>query len=150
VIALLSDGEGDGEAVAGWRKRAGGEGSVGARRIFEVIEIENKFARFVEAVGGEAGIEEAASTVGGRDAGSVAKDEEKFGDGGIFQDGIDAKRFSLQRKFSGAGHGLIVIGADEGGERDGLWRRVRNPSGSDAIGGVGRKELEPVKSDDAW
>jgi len=91
VITLLADGEGDGEAVAGWGKRAGGEGSVGARWIFEVIEIEDKFARFVEAVGGEAGIEETASAVGGRRAGGVTKDEEKFGDGGIFQNRLEAK-----------------------------------------------------------
>jgi len=41
---------------------------------------------FVEAVSGKAGIEKAAGLVSGGGAGRVAKNEEKFGDRGIFED----------------------------------------------------------------
>ncbi len=138
MVPLLADGEGNGEPVSGWRKRARGEGSVGARRIFEAIEIQDEFAGFVETVGGEAGIEEPAGTVGGRGTGGVAEDEEKFGDGGIFEDGFEAECFPGESEFGGARNGLIVVGADQSGERDSFWRRVGNPFGGDAIGGVRR------------
>src|SRR4029077_4993863 len=63
MIALFADGERNGETVAGRRKRARGKCGVGAGRIFEAIEIENKFAGFFEAVGWETGVEKAASGV---------------------------------------------------------------------------------------
>jgi hypothetical protein len=149
VIPLLADRKGDGEPIAWWRKRARGEGRVGARRIFEAIEIEDQLARFVQAVGGKAGVEEAAGAISGRGAGGVAENEEKLGDDGIFQDGLEAESFSGKNEFGSAGNGLIVIGANERGERDRFWRGVRNPFGGDAIGGVRRIQLESVKSDDA-
>ena len=148
MIALLADGEGDREPVARRRKRACGEWRVSAGRILKVVEIEDKFAGLVEAVGGEAGVKKTASAIGGRGAGGVAKDEEKFGDGGIFQDGLEAEGFSLQRKFSGSGDGLIVTGAHESSEGDCFWRRVGNPLRSDAIGGIGWIQLKSVKSGD--
>jgi hypothetical protein len=49
VVALLADGQGNGKTVAWRRKRASGEWGVGARGIFEAIEVENEFAGFVEA-----------------------------------------------------------------------------------------------------
>ncbi len=148
LVALLADGKGDRKPVARWGKGAGGKGSVGARRIFEAIEIEDEFAGFVEAARGEAGIEEAAGAVGGSGAGCIAEDEEKFGDGGIFENGFETEGFSGEREFGDARNGLIVVGADEGGECDGLVRNVGNPFGGDAIGGVRRVPLEAVEADD--
>ena len=87
-----------------------------------MIEIEDELAEFVEAIGGEAGVEEAAGAVGGRGAGGIAENEEKLGHRGIFKDRLETKRFSLQRKFGCSGNGLIVFGADQRGERDGFWR----------------------------
>src|SRR5205814_602508 len=44
VVALLPDGKRDGKPVARWRERAGRVRSVGARRVFQAIEIEHEFA----------------------------------------------------------------------------------------------------------
>jgi hypothetical protein len=149
VIALLADRKGNKEPVAGWRKRARGKRSVGARRIFETIEIEDEFAGLVEAICGEAGVKETAGAVSGRGAGGVAEDKEKLGDRGIFQDRLEVKCFSGENEFGSARDGLIVARADERGERDGFGRGVGNPFGGDAIGGVRRIQLESVESDDA-
>src|SRR5258708_18577592 len=131
VIALLADGKGDGNAVARRRERAGGKGSVGARRVFEAIEIENQLARFFEAVGGKTGVKKAAGAVRGRGTGDVAKNEEEFGHGGIFEDGLEAECFSGGSEFSGAWDWLIVIGADGCSERGDLGRGIRDPFGGD-------------------
>src|ERR1700687_4722467 len=77
VIALLADGKRNGKPVALRRERAGRVGSVGTRGILTAIEIEHELAGFIEAVGGEAGIEKAAGPVSGRGTGRVGKDEEK-------------------------------------------------------------------------
>ena len=148
VIALLADGKRDGKPVALRRERAGRVGSVGTRGIFKAIEIEYELAGFIEAVGGEAGIEEAAGTVSGRSTGRVAKNEEKLCDGGIFEDGFKPKFFPSESEFRGTGDGLIVAGADESVEGDGLVRGIGNPSGGHAIGGVGRVPLEIVETGD--
>jgi hypothetical protein len=124
VIALLADRQRDGKAVARRREWAGRVRSVGARRIFQAIEIEHQLAGLIEAVGGEAGIEKSAGTVSGRGAGRVAKYEEEFCNGRIFKDGLQPKSFFSKREFRGAGNGLIVAGADEGGESDRLLRGI--------------------------
>ena len=149
VIALLANGEGDGKTVARRRKRAGGVRRVSARRIFEAVEIEDEVSGFVESIGGKRSVEKTARAVGSRSAGGVAEDEEKFGDSGIFEDGFEAERFSVESKFGGSWYRLIVIGADESGKRDGFWRGIGNPLGGDAIRAVGRIQLESVKTDDA-
>ena len=148
VIALLADGKGDGKAVAGRGERAGGKGSVGARRILQAIEIEDQLARFVESVGGETGVKKAASAVGSRRAGGVAKNEEEFGHGGIFEDGLEAECFSGESEFSGAWDRLIVIGADECSESDDLGRGIGDPFGGDAVSCVWRIPFQPVKTSD--
>lgn len=113
-----------------------------------MIEIEHELAGFIEAVGGETGIEKSAGTVSGGDAGRVAKNEEKLGDGGIFEDRLNPEYFSREREFRGTGNGLIVAGADESGECDGLERRIGNPFGGHTISGVGRVPLESVETND--
>src|SRR5467141_349391 len=67
VITLLADGKRDGEPVALRRERAGRVGSVGTGGVLKTIEIEHELAGFIEAVGGEAGIQKAAGTVRGAD-----------------------------------------------------------------------------------
>src|SRR6266849_4214650 len=99
MVALLADGEGNGKAVLFWGKGAGGERGVRAGGIFEAIEIEEEFSGVVEAVIGEAGIEEAASAVGLGGAGGVAQDKEEFFDGGIFENGVEAIGFGVEGKF---------------------------------------------------
>ncbi len=148
VIALLADGKGDGKAVAGRGERAGGKGSVGARRILEAIEIEDQLARFFEAVGGKTGVKKAAGAVRGRGTGDVAKNEEEFGHGGIFEDGLEAECFSGESEFSGAWDWLIVIGADECSESDDLGRGIGDPFGGDAVSCVWRIPFQPVKTGD--
>src|SRR5712692_686656 len=148
VIAPLADGKRDWKPVARRRERAGRVGSVGARWIFKAIEIEHEFAGLVEAVGRKAGIEKTAGAVSGGGAGCVAKNEEKFCDRGIFEDGLKPKCFSRKSEFRGAGNGLIVAGADESGEGDGFTRGKGNPFGSDAIDGVRRVPMETVKAGD--
>src|SRR6266852_5792732 len=108
MVALLAYGKRDGKAVAGRRERACRVGSVGARRIFKAIEIEHELAGFIEAVGGEAGVEKAAGLVSGGGAGRVAKNEEKLGDGGIFEDGLKPECFSSESEFRRAGDGLVI------------------------------------------
>ena len=122
MVALFAYGEGDGHAISGGRKRAGGIGSVGAGRIFETIEIENEGAGFVEAVIGKNGVEKTAGVIGGGGAGGVFQNEEKLLRSGLFEDGLEAIGFSLESKFSGAGDGLIVFCAGESIERDRFWR----------------------------
>ena len=148
MIALLADGKRDGEPVALRWERAGRVGSVGTRGIFKAIEIEHELAGPIEAVGGEAGIEKAAGSVSGRGTGRVAKNEEKLCDGGIFEDGLKPKCFSSESEFHGTGNGLIVGGADESDEGDGLVRGIGNPSGGHTIGSVGRVPLEFAETDD--
>ncbi len=148
VIALFADGKRDGKPVARRWKGAGGIGRVGARRIFQTIEIEHKFAGFIEAAGGEAGIEKTASTVGGRRAGRVAKNEEKFRGCGIFEDGLKPKCFSCQTELRDAGNGLIVARAYKSGEGDGFVRGIWYPSGGHTVGGVGRIPLEIMETGD--
>lgn len=148
VIALLAGGKRDGKPVARRRKRAGGVRSVGTRGIFQTIKIEHELARFIEAVVGEGGIEEAAGTIGGGRTGCVAKNEEKFCDREIFEDRLKPKRFSRKSEFRGARNGLTVAGADKSGECDGFVRGIGNPFGGDAINGVRRVPLEFVETDD--
>ena len=52
-------------AVGFGGERVGGVGGVAAGRVVGVVEVEDDGAGFVEAVGGEGGIEETAGTVGG-------------------------------------------------------------------------------------
>ena len=90
VVALFSDGERDRQTIApGW-KRASGERRVRAGRVFQMVEVEDKLAAFIEAICGQAGVEKTASGVGGRLAGEVAKDEEKFWLGWVFEDRFEA------------------------------------------------------------
>src|SRR5260370_28447152 len=113
VIALLADGKRDGEPVALRRERTGRVGSVGTRRVFKAIEIEHELAGFIEAVGGEAGIEKAAGAVSGRGTGRVAENEAELCDGGVLQDGIKPESFSRNTRCSGARDALIVGGRDQ-------------------------------------
>src|SRR5579885_690686 len=62
MVTLFADGQRDGQAVGRRGKGAGGERSVGARGIFETVEIENEFAGLFESVRREAGVKKAAST----------------------------------------------------------------------------------------
>src|SRR5712692_182809 len=150
MVALLAYGKRDGKAVARRGERAGREGSVSARRIFQAIEIEHELTGFIETVGGEAGIEKAAGLVSGGGAGRVAKDEEKFGDGGIFEDWLKPKCYSRESEFRGTGDGLVVVCADQSGERNRLLRRVRNPLCGDAIDRVRRVPTEAAKTGNGW
>ena len=69
VVALLTGGDGDGQAVDVGGQRAGGVGGVGAGGIFQAVEVDVEGAGLVDAVGGEAGVEEAGGLVGGGAAG---------------------------------------------------------------------------------
>src|SRR5712692_7706405 len=148
MVALLAGGKRDGKTVARRRERAGRVGSVGARWIFKAIEIEHELAGVVEAVGGKAGIEKTAGAVCGGGAGRVAKNEEKYCDGGIFEDGLEPKCFSRESEFRETGNGLIVAGADESGECDGFVRGIGDPFGGQTISGVGRVPLEAAETGD--
>jgi hypothetical protein len=57
-----------------------------------MVEIEDDLAGFLETIGGQAGVEKAASLVRGRPAGRIAKNEEKFWLGWIFEDRFEAIR----------------------------------------------------------
>ncbi len=148
MIALLADGQRDGKPVARRRERARRIGSVGARRIFQAIEIEHKLAGLSEPVSGKTGVEKPTSPVSSCGAGLVAKDEEEFCDSGIFKNGFQPKGFSRQSEFRGARNGLVVAGANKSGERDGLVRRIRNPSGDDPKSEIGPVPLESVETGD--
>jgi len=127
VVALFSNGKGNRQTIAPRRKRTSGERRVRAGRIFEVIEIEDELARFVETICGKAGVEKTASGVCGCGAGSVTKDEEKFWLGWVFEDGLETISFAGESEFGGAGHRLVVTGADESGQSDCLRRLVWQP-----------------------
>ena len=75
MVSLFPDWERDWEPIARRRERARGKWRVGAWRILKVIEIENKFARFVEAVGWQPGVEKAAGGIRRPGAGGIAQDE---------------------------------------------------------------------------
>ena len=75
MIAFFADRERNEETIAGRRKRAGGKRSVSTGRILESIEVENKFAMFVEAAGRKTGVEKAAGGVCRRGARGVTQDE---------------------------------------------------------------------------
>src|SRR5258708_15770074 len=111
MVALFAQGQGDRQAVALWRERAGRVGSVGTRWIFQTIEIEHDFPWFIQAVAGEAGIKKAAGAISGGPAGRVAKDEEKFGHSAIFEYGFKPEFLSFNIEFRRSGNGLIVTGA---------------------------------------
>jgi hypothetical protein len=147
MITLLADGEGNWQTIAWRRKRAGGVRCVGAGRVFEMVEIENELARCVESVGGEAGVEKAASAVGGGRAGRVSKDEEQFCDRGIFEDWFELEGSTGKGEFCGARDRLRVAGANERRQGDGFLRRVGNPLGGDVIGGVRCVPLEAMEAD---
>ena len=124
VVALFSDGERDRQTIAlGW-KRASGERRVRARRVFQMVEVEDKLAGLIEAICREAGVEKTASGVGGRLAGEIAKDEEKFWLGGIFEDGLETIGLASEGEFGAARYGLLVSGPDEGGKSNGFGRVV--------------------------
>ena len=75
MIAFFADGERKGETIAGRGKRARRKRGVSAGGIFHAIEIENKFARLVEAVSWKTGVEKAAGGIRRPGAGGVAQDE---------------------------------------------------------------------------
>src|SRR2546421_10625889 len=97
VIALLADRQREGKAVARRREGAGRVRSVGARRVFQAIEIEHQLARLIEAVGREAGIEKSAGPGSGRWAGRGAEYEEKFFNGRMFKGGAQTESFFSKR-----------------------------------------------------
>src|SRR5229473_1965509 len=146
MVALLADGERNGKAVLFWRKGASGERGVGAGWIFEAIEIEEEFSGVVEPVIREAGVEEAASAVGLGGAGGVAQDKEEFFDGGIFENGVKAIGFCVERKFGGAGNLRGVASADQRGNGEGFLRRVGNPTRLNAVMRAGRIPLQTMKT----
>ncbi len=76
MIALLADGERNRQTISGRRQRARGVGRVGARGILEMVEIQDQLAGFVDSIGRQAGIQEAARTVSGGGASRVAQDKE--------------------------------------------------------------------------
>ena len=76
MVAFFADRQRNEEAITGRRKRAGGKCRVRAGRILEAIEIQNKLAGFVEAIGRETGVEKAAGGVRRGGAGGVTQDEE--------------------------------------------------------------------------
>src|SRR5260370_2856843 len=146
MVALLADGERNGEAVLLGRKGAGGERGVGAGWSFEAIEIEEEFSGVGEPVIREAGVEEAASAVGLGCDGGVAQDKEEFFDGGIFENGIEAIGFGVEGKFRGTGNLRRVASADQRGDGEGFLRRVGDPTRLDAIMRAGGIPLEAVKA----
>ena len=105
MIALFAHRKSNRQAVSRRRKWTRGIRRVGAGRIFEAIEIEDQLAGFVEAVAGEAGIEEATGAVGGRGAGGVAENKEQLGHRGIFQDRLEAKGFPRENNSAPPGTG---------------------------------------------
>ena len=149
MIPPLAGGDRDGEPVARRWERAGRVGSVGARRILQTIEVEHELTGFIEAVGGIAGVEKTAGSIGRRGAGRVTKNEEKLCDSGIFKNRLEPKCFSREAEFRGAGNGLIVAGADERSEGDGLLRSIGNPSGDDAKSKIGIEPFESTKTRDS-
>jgi len=50
VIPLLADGQGDGQAIAARRERAGGIRRIRARRVFQTVEVEDEFTSLVETI----------------------------------------------------------------------------------------------------
>src|SRR5260370_13261203 len=140
--------ERDGERVDGRGERGGRVRSVSARRILQTIEVEHEFTRFIEAVGGKAGVEKTGSAISGGGAGRVTKNEEKFWDRGVFKNGLQPKCFSREIEFRSGRNGLIVAGPDERSERDGLLRRIGNPSGDDAKSEIGLEPFESAKTGD--
>jgi len=102
----------------------------------------------IEAVGGEAGVEKPAGPISGCGTRFVAKNEEKFCDRWIFKYGFQVKCRSRKDEFRGAGNRLVIAGADERGERDGLMGRIGNPSGDNAKTEIGLVPLESVETGD--
>src|SRR5262245_46396390 len=49
MVTLFTDGQCDGKAVSRWGKWAGGIRRICARRILQVVEVENKFSFTVHA-----------------------------------------------------------------------------------------------------
>ncbi len=68
-----------------------------------IVEVEDDGAGFVDAVGGEAGVEEAAGAVGGGAAGEVAEVEEE---GVAFDEGFEFVGLAVDLEFGVAG-GLL-------------------------------------------
>ena len=58
-VALFAGRDGDGQAVLFRGQGAGGVGSVGAGRVFELVEVELEDTGVREAMVGQAGVEEA-------------------------------------------------------------------------------------------
>src|SRR5258708_11022113 len=92
VVAPFSNGERNRQTIAPRRKRTSGERRIRAGWIFEMVEIEDELAGFVETIGGKAGVEKTAGGVSGCGAGSVTKNEEKFWLGRVFEDRFEARR----------------------------------------------------------
>ena len=142
VIPLLSGGDGDGQAVDVGGQGAGGVGGVGARGIFEAVEVDVEGAGLVDAVGGEARVEEAGGFVGGGAAGGVAEDEEELLVVVAFEDGLKLDGFAVEGEFGEAGGGERERGADGGGYLLGVGRGEGGPLGGDVVARVGGVPVE--------
>jgi hypothetical protein len=85
MVPLFPDRQRDRQTVAGRRKRASRIGRVGARRIFQVIKVEQQFARLIYTVIWKRGVQKSARRVSGFRAGSIPQNEKQLRIVGIFQ-----------------------------------------------------------------
>jgi hypothetical protein len=77
-----------------------------------VIEIDNEFARFIEAVGWGSRCEGSGRPRRGGGAGGVAEHEEELSFIWILDEGLDAEDFVVESEFAGDGNGLVGAGDD--------------------------------------
>src|SRR4029077_10904435 len=106
MISLLPDGEGNGQAIARRRQRAGGIRRVRAGRILEMIEIQHQLAGLLQSLRWKTRVKKTARSIGCGGAGCVAKNEEKFHRWIIFDDRLNLVGPSLQCKFRSPRHRL--------------------------------------------
>ena len=144
AVAFFAGGDGDGEAVLVGGEGAGGVGGVAAGRVVGEVEVDDEGAGFVDAVGGEAGGEEAAGAVGGGAAGEVAEVEEE---GFSFDERFELIGLAVDLEF-GIARSLLFAGlAEDVEDAEGPGGGVGNPLGGDAEAGVGRVPVEAAEVD---
>src|SRR5579884_163888 len=111
VIALLTGGQCDLQAILRRRQRTRCVMGVGAGRILQPIEVEPEFSRLRQPMIGKSGVKKTSRGIASLLAGRVLDDEHQLFVARVFEDRLQAEALAIKRERHFTGHIGINLGA---------------------------------------
>src|SRR5262245_7030139 len=145
MVTLFPNRQRDRKPIRRGRKRARGVRSIGTWRIFQPIEIQDKFTLTLQTLAGQRRVKKPASGVCSFRAGWILQDKKKLCALRVFQNWLKPVGFSMQRELRVARHRLIVARTHQRNEGNLLGRIVRYPLCRDLVRWIGWIPLQPVE-----